>query len=75
MFQKSQLLLLRHMVSISNLCHTVSPQLREQLGNVWREISHFNSNYDCSHMQANQAINSLENKKFTLATDGSLISL
>lgn len=56
MFQKSQLLLLRHMVSISNLCYTVSPQLREQLGNVWREISHFNSNYDCSHMQANQAI-------------------
>lgn len=56
MFQKSQLLLLRHMVSISNLGHTVSPQLREQLGNVWREISHFNSNYDCSHMQANQAI-------------------
>lgn len=56
MFQKLQLLLLRHMVSISNLYHTVSPQLREQLGNVWREISHFNSNYDCSHMQANQAI-------------------
>lgn len=56
MFQKSQLLLLRHVVSISNLYHTVSPQLREQLGNVWREISHFNSNYDCSHMQANQAI-------------------